>query len=104
MLVNRRPCDCDVIADCRVGEAVSLEVRLTNRSKNAVGPLALTAVPYQDFQNGVQNYDLEDAVTFMGSNTFYIDTVSRITDRPNLLFVCRRTSYTRSYLDVPEQV
>lgn len=78
MLVNGRPCDCDVIADCRVGEAVSLEVRLTNRSKNSVGPLALTAVPYQDFQNGVQNYDLDDAVTFIGSNTFYIDTVSKI--------------------------
>lgn len=76
VLVNGKPCDCDVIADCRVGEAVSLEVRLTNRSKNSVGPLALTVVPYQDFQNGVQNYDLEDAVTFIGSNTFYIDTVS----------------------------
>ncbi|TMS17922.1 trafficking protein particle complex subunit 9 isoform X2 [Larimichthys crocea] len=75
VLVNGKPCDCDVIADCKVGEAVSLEVRLTNRSKNSVGPLALTVVPYQDFQNGVQNYDLDDAVTFIGSNTFYIDTV-----------------------------
>lgn len=76
MLVNGKPCDCDVIADCKVGDAVSLEVQLTNLSKNSVGPLALTVVPYQDFQNGVQNYDLEDAVTFIGSNTFYIDTVS----------------------------
>ena len=76
VLVNGKPCDCDVIADCKVGNAVSLEVQLTNRSKNSVGPLALTVVPYQDFQNGVQNYDLEDAVTFIGSNTFYIDTVS----------------------------
>lgn len=76
MLVNGKPCDCDVIADCVVGDAVSLEVQLTNLSKNPVGPLALTVVPYQDFQNGVQNYDLEDAVTFIGSNTFYIDTVS----------------------------
>ncbi|KAM3595839.1 uncharacterized protein V6R79_003704 [Siganus canaliculatus] len=75
VLVNGKPCDCDVVADCKVGEAVSLEVRLTNRSKNSVGPLALTVVPYQDFQNGVQNYDLEEAVTFIGSNTFYIDTV-----------------------------
>uniref|UniRef100_A0A8C4GZH5 Trafficking protein particle complex subunit 9 n=1 Tax=Dicentrarchus labrax TaxID=13489 RepID=A0A8C4GZH5_DICLA len=76
VLVNGKPCDCDVIADCKVGDAVSLEVKLTNLSKNSVGPLALTVVPYQDFQNGVQNYDLEDAVTFIGSNTFYIDTVS----------------------------
>lgn len=76
VLVNGKPCDCDVIADCVVGDAVSLEVQLTNLSKNPVGPLALTVVPYQDFQNGVQNYDLEDAVTFIGSNTFYIDTVS----------------------------
>uniref|UniRef100_A0A3Q3XLN3 Uncharacterized protein n=1 Tax=Mola mola TaxID=94237 RepID=A0A3Q3XLN3_MOLML len=75
VLVNGKPCDCDVIADCKVGNAVSLEVQLTNRSKNSVGPLALTVVPYQDFQNGVQNYDLVDAVTFIGSNTFYIDTV-----------------------------
>lgn len=74
--MNGKPCDCDVIADCKVGDAVSLEVHLTNRSKNSVGPLALTVVPYQDFQNGVQNYNLEDAVTFIGSNTFYIDTVS----------------------------
>ncbi|XP_068189699.1 trafficking protein particle complex subunit 9 isoform X2 [Antennarius striatus] len=75
VLVNEKPCDCDVIANCKVGNAVSLEVQLTNRSKNSVGPLALTVVPYQDFQNGVQNYDLEDAVTFIGSNTFYIDMV-----------------------------
>ncbi|XP_067364329.1 trafficking protein particle complex subunit 9 isoform X1 [Channa argus] len=75
VLVNGKPCDCDVIADCKVGDAVTLEVKLTNRSKNSVGPLALTVVPYQDYQNGVQNYELEDAVTFIGSNTFYIDTV-----------------------------
>ncbi|XP_032390959.1 trafficking protein particle complex subunit 9 isoform X2 [Etheostoma spectabile] len=75
VLVNGKPCDCDVIADCKAGDAVTLEVQLTNRSKNSVGPLALTVVPYQDFQNGVQNYNLEDAVTFIGSNTFYIDTV-----------------------------
>lgn len=75
MLVNGKPCDCDIIADCSVGEAVSLEVQLTNMSRNAVGPLALTVVPYQDFQNGVLNYDLEEAVTFIGSNSFYIDAV-----------------------------
>lgn len=73
--MNGKPCDCDVVADCKVGDAVTLEVQLTNLSKNSVGPLALTVVPYQDFQNGVQNYDLEDAVTVIGSNTFYIDTV-----------------------------
>uniref|UniRef100_A0A8C8ICV9 Trafficking protein particle complex subunit 9 n=1 Tax=Oncorhynchus tshawytscha TaxID=74940 RepID=A0A8C8ICV9_ONCTS len=75
VVVNGKPCDCDLIADCRVGDAVPLEVKLTNRSKNAVGPFALTVVPFQDYQNGVQNYDLQDAVTFIGSNTFYIDTV-----------------------------
>uniref|UniRef100_A0A3Q0R101 Trafficking protein particle complex subunit 9 n=1 Tax=Amphilophus citrinellus TaxID=61819 RepID=A0A3Q0R101_AMPCI len=75
VLVNKKPCDCDVIADCKVGDAVTLEVKLTNLSKNSVGPLALNVVPYQDYQNGVQNYDLEDGVTFIGSNTFYIDTV-----------------------------
>lgn len=77
MLVNGKPCDCDVIADCKVGDAVTLEIKLTNLSKNAVGPFALTVVPYQDYQNGVQNYDLQDGVTFIGSNTFYIDAVSR---------------------------
>uniref|UniRef100_A0A8D3EEI3 Trafficking protein particle complex subunit 9 n=1 Tax=Scophthalmus maximus TaxID=52904 RepID=A0A8D3EEI3_SCOMX len=77
VLVNGKPSDCDVIADCKVGDSVTLEVKLTNMSKSSVGPLALTVVPYQDFQNGVQNYDLEDAVTFIGSNTFCIDTVSR---------------------------
>ncbi|KAM4540062.1 trafficking protein particle complex subunit 9 isoform 1-T1 [Odontesthes bonariensis] len=75
VLVNGKPCDCDVIADCKVGDAVTLEVKLTNLSKNSVGPLALTVVPYQDYQNGVQNYDLDEAVTFIGSSTFYIDTV-----------------------------
>uniref|UniRef100_A0A8C7FE45 Trafficking protein particle complex subunit 9 n=1 Tax=Oncorhynchus kisutch TaxID=8019 RepID=A0A8C7FE45_ONCKI len=75
VVVNGKPCDCDIIADCRVGDAVPLEVKLTNRSKNAVGPFALTVVPFQDYQNGVQNYALQDAVTFIGSNTFYIDTV-----------------------------
>lgn len=76
VLVNGKPCDCDVIADCKVGDAVTLEVKLTNLSKNPVGPLSLTVMPYQDYQNGVQNYDLDEAVTFIGSNTFFIDTVS----------------------------
>eukprot|EP00063_Salmo_salar_P022974 XP_013997809.1 PREDICTED: trafficking protein particle complex subunit 9-like [Salmo salar] len=83
VVVNGKPCDCDIIADCKVGDAVPLEVKLTNRSKNAVGPFALTVVPFQDYQNGVQNYDLQDAVTFIGSNTFYIDTVN-----PTENFVC----------------
>uniref|UniRef100_A0A4W5LBQ1 Trafficking protein particle complex 9 n=1 Tax=Hucho hucho TaxID=62062 RepID=A0A4W5LBQ1_9TELE len=84
VVVNGKPCDCDIIADCKVGDAVPLEVKLTNRSKNAVGPFALTVVPFQDYQNGVQNYDLQDAVTFIGSNTFYIDTVCVCTR----MFVC----------------
>ncbi|XP_061111345.1 trafficking protein particle complex subunit 9 isoform X2 [Conger conger] len=76
VVVNGKPCDCDIIADCKVGDMVPLEVKLTNRSKNAVGPFALTIIPFQDYQNGVHNYDLQDAVTFIGSNTFYIETVN----------------------------
>ncbi|MEQ2182886.1 hypothetical protein GOODEAATRI_026898 [Goodea atripinnis] len=75
VLVNRKPCDCDVVADCKVGDAVTLKVKLTNMSKNPVGPLTLTVMPYQDYQNGIQNYDLDEAVTFIGSNTFFIDMV-----------------------------
>ncbi|NP_001135612.1 trafficking protein particle complex subunit 9 [Xenopus tropicalis] len=73
--VDGKPCDCDVIADCKVGDPIHLEVRLTNCSKNAVGPFALTVIPYQDYQNGVHNHELQDIVTFVGSNTFYIGTV-----------------------------
>ncbi|XP_077207528.1 trafficking protein particle complex subunit 9 isoform X2 [Paroedura picta] len=73
--VEGKLCDCDIVADCKVGDPVQLEVKLTNLSKRSVGPFALTVVPYQDYQNGVHNYDLQDAITFVGSNTFYIDTV-----------------------------
>lgn len=59
-----------------MGDPVPLEVKLTNWSKNSVGPFALTMTPYQDYQNGVHNYELQDAITFVGSNTFYIDSVS----------------------------
>ncbi|XP_051991996.1 trafficking protein particle complex subunit 9-like isoform X2 [Xyrauchen texanus] len=76
VVVNGKPCDCDIVADCRVGDAVSLEVKLTNCSKSAVGPFSLSVIPFQDYQNGVQNYDLQDAVTFIGSNTFYIGSVN----------------------------
>ncbi|KAF6717223.1 Trafficking protein particle complex subunit 9 [Oryzias melastigma] len=75
VLLSGKPCDSDVVAECTVGDAVTLEVKLTNLSKNSVGPLALTVVPFQDYQNGVQNYDMDEAVTFIGSNIFYIDTV-----------------------------
>ncbi|XP_060771357.1 trafficking protein particle complex subunit 9 isoform X1 [Neoarius graeffei] len=74
--VNGKACDCDVVAECTVGDAVPLEVKLTNRSKSAVGPFSLSVVPFQDYQNGTQNYELQDAVTFIGSNSFYIDSVS----------------------------
>uniref|UniRef100_A0A8C8DLM2 Trafficking protein particle complex subunit 9 n=1 Tax=Oryzias sinensis TaxID=183150 RepID=A0A8C8DLM2_9TELE len=76
VLLNGKPCDCDVVAECIVGDAVTLEVKLTNLSKNTVGPLALMVVPFQDYQNGVQNYDMDEAVTFIGSNIFCISTIA----------------------------
>ncbi|XP_051948272.1 trafficking protein particle complex subunit 9-like [Xyrauchen texanus] len=76
VVVNGKPCDCDIVTDCIVGDAVPLEVKLTNRSKSAVGPFSLTVIPFQDYQNGVQNYDLQDTVTFIGSSTFYISSVN----------------------------
>uniref|UniRef100_A0A1A8EUR1 Trafficking protein particle complex 9 n=2 Tax=Nothobranchius korthausae TaxID=1143690 RepID=A0A1A8EUR1_9TELE len=86
VLVNGKLCDSDLVADCKVGDAVTLEVKLTNLSKNPVGPLALTVMPYQDYQNGVQNYDLDEAVTFIGSETFFIDTV-----KPKESSICNGT-------------
>lgn len=74
VLVDGQPCDCEAAA-CRVGDPVRLEVRLTNRSPRSVGPFALTVVPFQDHQNGVHNYDLHNAVSFVGSSTFYLDAV-----------------------------
>ncbi|XP_013923670.1 PREDICTED: trafficking protein particle complex subunit 9-like, partial [Thamnophis sirtalis] len=76
VMVEGKPCDSDVVADCTVGDPMKLEVKLTNWSKHNVGPFSLTVIPYQDYQNGVHNYDLQDGITFVGSNTFYIDTVS----------------------------
>ncbi|XP_040592250.1 trafficking protein particle complex subunit 9 isoform X2 [Mesocricetus auratus] len=75
VLVDGQPCDCEVAATCQVGDPVHLEVRLTNRSPHSVGPFALTVVPFQDHKNGVHNYDLHDAISFVGSSTFYLDTV-----------------------------
>ncbi|KAM4864994.1 trafficking protein particle complex subunit 9 [Thomomys bottae] len=75
VLVCGQPCDSEVAAACHVGDPVSLEVRLTNRSPRTVGPFALTVVPFQDHQNGVHNYDLQNLVSFVGSSTFYLDAV-----------------------------
>ncbi|XP_059528352.1 trafficking protein particle complex subunit 9 isoform X2 [Myotis daubentonii] len=74
VLVDGQPCDCEAAA-CQVGDPMRLEVRLTNRSARSVGPFALTVVPFQDHQNGVHNYDLHSAVSFVGSSTFYLDAV-----------------------------
>ncbi|XP_059671880.1 trafficking protein particle complex subunit 9 isoform X5 [Gavia stellata] len=80
ILVDGKLCDCDIVVDCKVGDPVPLEVKLTNWSKHSVGPFALTVTPYQDYQNGVHNYELQDAITFVGSNTFYIDSVKPTKD------------------------
>ncbi|XP_005516945.1 PREDICTED: trafficking protein particle complex subunit 9 isoform X1 [Pseudopodoces humilis] len=80
ILVDGKVCDCDVVVTCQVGDPVPLQVKLTNWSKHSVGPFALTMMPYQDYQNGVHNYELQDAITFVGSNTFYIDTVKPTKD------------------------
>ncbi|XP_056340369.1 trafficking protein particle complex subunit 9 isoform X2 [Oenanthe melanoleuca] len=80
ILVDGKVCDCDAVVTCQVGDPVPLQVRLTNRSRHSVGPFALTMMPYQDYQNGVHNYDLQDAITFVGSNTFHIDTVKPAKD------------------------
>ncbi|KAI5281112.1 Trafficking Protein Particle Complex Subunit 9 [Manis pentadactyla] len=74
VLVDGQLCDCEAAA-CHVGDPISLEVRLTNRSPRSVGPFALTVVPFQDHQNGVHNYDLHDAISFVGSSTFCLDAV-----------------------------
>ena len=74
VLVDGQPCDREAAA-CRVGDPIRLEVRLTNRSPRSVGPFALTVVPYQDHQNGVHNYGLHSAISFVGSSTFYLDMV-----------------------------
>lgn len=96
VMVNGKPCDCNIIAECSVGDIVPLEVRLTNCSKNAVGPFSLNIIPFQDYQNGVHNYELQDAVTFIGSNTFYIDTVSKA-DSTVLLYL---NESHRAYLHI----
>lgn len=75
VLVDGQLCDCDAAAACPVGDPVRLEVRLTNRSLRCVGPFALTVVPFQDHQNGVRNYDLQDTVSFVGSSTFHLEAV-----------------------------
>ncbi|XP_029410873.1 trafficking protein particle complex subunit 9 isoform X3 [Nannospalax galili] len=75
VLVDGQLCDCEVATACQVGDPVSLEVRLTNRSPRSVGPFALTVVPFQDHQNGVHNYNLHDVISFVGSSTFYLDAV-----------------------------
>lgn len=74
VLVDGQPCDSEAAA-CQVGDPIRLEVRLTNRSPRSVGPFALTVVPFQDHQNGVHNYALHGAVSFVGSSTFYLDAV-----------------------------
>lgn len=74
VLVDGQPCDREAAA-CRVGDPVRLEVRLTNRSARSVGPFALSVVPFQDHRNGVHSYDLHGAISFVGSSTFYLDTV-----------------------------
>lgn len=81
VLVDGQPCDCEATA-CRVGDPIRLEVRLTNRSPRSVGPFALTVVPFQDHQNGAHNYDLHRAVSFVGSSTFYLDTVRGAVPHP----------------------
>ncbi|CAM9302138.1 unnamed protein product [Bubo scandiacus] len=80
ILVDGKLCDCDIVVNCKVGDPIPLEVKLTNWSKHSVGPFALTVTPYQDYQNGVHNYELQDAITFVGSNTFYIDSVKPTKD------------------------
>nr|XP_020144295.1 trafficking protein particle complex subunit 9 [Microcebus murinus] len=75
VLVDGQLCDREEAAACQVGDPVRLEVRLTNRSPCSVGPFALTVVPFQDHQNGVHNYDLQDTISFVGSSTFYLDAV-----------------------------
>ncbi|XP_074413637.1 trafficking protein particle complex subunit 9 isoform X2 [Zonotrichia albicollis] len=80
ILVDGKVCDCDAVVTCQVGDPVPLQVKLTNWSKHSVGPFALTMMPYQDYQNGVHNYELQDAITFVGSNTFHIDTVKPTKD------------------------
>jgi hypothetical protein len=81
VLVDGQPCDCEAAAACQVGDPVSLEVRLTNWSPRSVGPFALTVVPFQDHQNGVHNYDLQDLISFVGSSTFYLDAVCSRAER-----------------------
>lgn len=53
---------------CTVGQRAELSIKLTNQSLQPLKNLVLTIKFYQDYLNGMENYNLETRVAISGPN------------------------------------
>lgn len=53
---------------CTVGQRSELSIKLTNQSLQPLKNLVLTIKFYQDYLNGMENYNLETRVAISGPN------------------------------------
>lgn len=57
---------------CIVGQSAKLTISLTNQSLQPLKHLILTIKFYQDYLNGIENYNLETRVAISGPNRYRI--------------------------------
>lgn len=60
---------------CTIGQSAKLTINLTNQSLHPLKNLVLTIKFYQDYLNGIENYNLETRVAISGPNRYDILTV-----------------------------
>ena len=60
----------------KLGELITIQVKLLNWSSSLLKSLTLMVECFQDFENGNRRYNLENKRGLMGSDRLYIDEVS----------------------------
>lgn len=60
----------------KLGELITIQIKLLNWSSSLLKSLTLMVECFQDFENGNRRYNLENKRGLMGSDRLYIEEVS----------------------------
>lgn len=78
VLLNGEQTNAEQEFNHKLGELITIQVKLLNWSSSLLKSLTLMVECFQDFENGNRRYNLENKRGLMGSDRLYIEEVSAL--------------------------
>ena len=78
VLLNGAQANAEQEFNQKLGELITVRIKLLNWSSSPLKSLTLMVECFQDFENGNRRYNLENKRGLMGSDRLYIEEVSAL--------------------------